>query len=354
MTAWWYANKGKKAGPVDIDELKRLLQTGQIGSKTMLWREGMEAWKSLGKIDDLNGLKAAVPPPLPPETESDPRGFPLVNRWPRFFARIFDVWWEMLLVSFVLMVVLSWFYAGFLQWINIPGSTMLFAIFCLPIALFLDALLFVIAGNTPGKALLGLKVATVDNKPLAFASYLNRNFSMWLRGLALGFPLVPLFTMASQYRRLGKGQQTSYDEAWGFRVRAKPSGLIRKIVFGFAFASLLVGMIGMIGLRIKQQAVTRTPTGNYFDQFDAPASRGAYSGPILRGIFPPSYNWDEIAQQAGVKTWNQVLADPDFQKLSSVDKLAAKKQYFEDVIRPHVRQDSVYDAREKFFLYGLE
>jgi hypothetical protein len=43
MVAWWYANKDKKSGPVPIDELKLLYQTGKINAQTMLWHEGMEA-----------------------------------------------------------------------------------------------------------------------------------------------------------------------------------------------------------------------------------------------------------------------------------------------------------------------
>ncbi len=64
MTAWWYSDKDKKTGPVETDELKRLLQTEKIGCKTMLWHEGMEAWISLEEVEELNGLKAAVPPPI--------------------------------------------------------------------------------------------------------------------------------------------------------------------------------------------------------------------------------------------------------------------------------------------------
>ena len=63
MTAWWYAEHDKKVGPADIDELKRLLETGRIGLKTVLWREGMEAWRPLDEIDELSTLKGAVPPP---------------------------------------------------------------------------------------------------------------------------------------------------------------------------------------------------------------------------------------------------------------------------------------------------
>lgn len=241
MSVWWYAEKDKKTGPLEAEQLKQLLQSGKIEPRIMLWREGMDAWRPLDEIDELQMITAAVPPPLPSKTSPDPLTFPLATSWPRFFARIFDVWWEILFVSFVLGAVLGLYSAGFVEWVNGPTSQ-LFGILCLPIGLILDAAVYRIIGNTPGKVLLGLKVGTLDGKALSFGQYLGRNFSMWASGLALGFPLINLFTMAHQSGRLGKGQQASYDEPTGYRVRAKPIGWVRITGFGFAFAGLFIVM----------------------------------------------------------------------------------------------------------------
>lgn len=252
MTAWWYAEKDKKTGPLEQGDLTRLIQSGKIGSRTMLWKEGMGSWPPLDEIEELQALKPAVPPPLPPKVSSDPLTYPMATRWPRFFARIFDVWWEILLVSFVLGAVLGLYSAGFVEWINGPGASQLFGILCLPVALVLDAAIYRLIGNTPGKSLLGLKVGRLDALPLSFSQYLGRNISMWVRGFALGFPLFNLFTMAHQSGRLGKGQQASYDESTGYRVRAKPIGWMRKSVFGVAFFGLFVVMTALN--RIEQAA----------------------------------------------------------------------------------------------------
>ena len=91
--------------------------------------------------------------------------------------------------------------------------------------------------STPGKALLGLKVGTLKAQPLSFGEYLQRNFSIWMRGFAFGIPLVTCLRWQISCR-LGRGQQASYDEATGFRVRAKPSKWLRKTVFGLAFLTL--------------------------------------------------------------------------------------------------------------------
>jgi hypothetical protein len=102
----------------------------------------------LNEIDELNGLFAVGPPPLPLKTSSNPFIYPLATRWPRFFARTFDLFWETLLVSFVLVLVLGLYFPSFVAWINAPIVDQLFGILCLPVALILDALLYRALGNT--------------------------------------------------------------------------------------------------------------------------------------------------------------------------------------------------------------
>lgn len=265
MTAWWYAEKDKKIGPLEQADLARLIQSGKIGPRTMLWKEGMESWLPLDEIEELRALKAAVPPPLPPKVSCDLLTYPMATRWPRFFARIFDVWWEILLVSFVLGAVLGRYSASFVEWINGSGAGQLFGILCLPVGLILDAGIYRLFGNTPGKAMLELKAGLLDASPLSFGQYLGRNFSMWVSGLALGFPLVNLFTMTRQSSRLGRGQQTSYDESTGYRVRAKPIGWMRKSIFGVAFFGLFVVMAALNSIEqaAQREAILSSASETY-------------------------------------------------------------------------------------------
>lgn len=265
MTAWWYAEKEKKTGPLEQGELASLVQRGKIGPSTMLWKEGMESWLPLNEIEELQPLKAAIPPPLPSKASTDPLTFPMAMRWPRFFARIFDMWWEILLVAFVLGALFGRYSAGFVEWINGPGASQFFGILCLPFALILDAAIYRLIGNTPGKALLGLKVGLLDSSPLSFGQYLGRNFAIWVKGLALGFPLINLFTMAHQSGRLGKGQQASYDESTGYRVRAKPIGWMRRSSFGVAFLGLFMVMAVLNSMEqaAQRQAILSSASESY-------------------------------------------------------------------------------------------
>jgi hypothetical protein len=254
MTAWWYAKEDKQYGPVEKDGLTRLIQAGMIRPKTMLWKEGMEAWLPLDEIEELHGLKSALPPLLPPRVGSNPLTYSMASRWPRFFARSFDLLWETLLVSFLLgfaggfvLAILDrrtgQYPGGFFEWlngwVNNPFSMILFWMLCFLIALILDAAVYRFIGNTPGKALLGLKVGLLDASPLSFGQYLGRNFSMWVSGLALGIPFLSLVTMARQAVRIGKGQAASYDKSSGYQVYAKPIRWQHQLLFVLAFAGLV-------------------------------------------------------------------------------------------------------------------
>jgi uncharacterized RDD family membrane protein YckC len=290
MTAWWYVDKNKKIGPIEIDGLKQLIQSDRIDAKTMLWHEGMDAWRPMDQVEKLNDLKVIIPPPLPPNADTDPLSYPMATRWPRFFARIFDVWWETMLVAFILGAVLGHYSASFIEWLYEPGASPLFNLLCLPIALILDALLYKIVGNTPGKALLGLKVGTLDGKSLSLAQYLTRNFSMWLSGFALGIPLINLFTMANQASRVGEGQQASYDEHTGFRVRSKPSGWMRKTAFCFAFASFFVIIVALntIEQASQRETILSAAQKNY-----------SWENPLTRLTAQIDSKWKHSAQPNG-------------------------------------------------------
>ncbi len=227
------------------------------------------------------------PPPLPEEPSFDPGILPLAGRWPRFLARTFDVWWETLLVSAVLGGVLGHYSASFVRWTYDTSGGRFFGILCLPIALVIDALLYRTVGNTLGKALLGLRVQTVDRKRLSFLQYLDRNVSVWIRGLALGFPLFNLFTMTNQFRRLGNGQQASYDELPMFRVFARPPGWGRKIAFGCAFASVLavMGALNVLEQRDERETGLRSTGATY-----------AWENPVTKISAPINSRWTCSAQ----------------------------------------------------------
>ena len=273
MTAWWYLDDERAVGPLDLDELRRLIENGTLGPETHLWDEGMEAWRPLSEFPELQESPSMEPPPLPEEASPDPQLWPLAGRWPRFLARTLDVWWETLLVSLVLGAVLGRYSASFVRWINDTSGGQFFGILCLPIALVIDALLYRVLGNTPGKVLLGLRVQTVDRKRLTFVQYLDRNVSVWVRGLALGLPLFNLFTMANQFRRLGNGQQADYDDLPMFRVFARPLGWGRKTAFGCIFAGVFAVMAALNYIERDAQREARLNSSEESYSWENPVTR---------------------------------------------------------------------------------
>ena len=249
MATWWYAKKGKRYGPIEQEELTRLIKSGKVGSKTMLWKEDMDSWLPLDKIEELQVSKPVIPPPLSSKVSNNPLTYPMASYWRRFFARIFDLWWGTLLVSLVLVVLLSRYSGSLVRGIKGSGTDLWFTIFFLPIVLVLDAAVYRALGNTPGKALLGLKVGMIDASPLNFSQYLSRNLFMWASGLAFGLPFFNLLTMWYQASRIGGGKQASYDENKDYRVRAMPVGLMRQIGFGAIFFVLLIIMAMLKGMK---------------------------------------------------------------------------------------------------------
>ena len=109
---------------------------------------------------------------------------------------MFDTIWETLFVSYVLGFLLGP-YSPFTEWIlknSISNPIAVWLLYC-PIVLVVDAIIYKIFGNTPGKYILCIIVVQNNNLYLNLRQYLMRNLSLWMSGLAFGFPTINLFTM---------------------------------------------------------------------------------------------------------------------------------------------------------------
>ncbi|MGE8160345.1 DnaJ domain-containing protein [Paraburkholderia sp. NPDC080076] len=190
-----------------------------------------------------------------------PALMPMAGRWSRFFARSFDLWWEIAAVAFIGGYWLAQNSAWYVETMNGPSAKLYASVLFLPLALVLDAFVYRIFRNTPGKALLGLKVTTIDGSRLTFDAYLRRNFALWVSGLAVGLPLFNLGTMIRQSSRLGNAEQASYDESSGNRVRVSKSGILRKLLFAVAYV-LVVGSLSIANRAAElSNATPRVPVG---------------------------------------------------------------------------------------------
>ena len=66
--SYFAAINGQQAGPFEAGKLPHMVAAGQITRQTLVWRQGMTQWQPAGEVQELAGVFAAVPPPLPPQT----------------------------------------------------------------------------------------------------------------------------------------------------------------------------------------------------------------------------------------------------------------------------------------------
>ncbi len=65
---WFYATKEKEQiGPIDEETLDGLFKTGTIRNETLIWREGMEGWKTYG---EERGFSVPITQPLLSEDQA--------------------------------------------------------------------------------------------------------------------------------------------------------------------------------------------------------------------------------------------------------------------------------------------
>lgn len=187
---------------------------------------------------------AASTPPQPPGRETSSAktntvGPKKASAWKRFVARSIDLVWECNLIGFGIGFVAS--FDLDLNALVQQTHPLLFGMIVLPLSLVLDAAVLDMFGNTPGKALLGLRVRDKDGKPLSSSDYVSRNFRLWLQGLALGIPLISLVCMIHQARKVSALGQSTYDRVQSIDVLASPIGIGRS-----ALAYVLAGIVVLV------------------------------------------------------------------------------------------------------------
>jgi len=271
MTSWWYAENGQQFGPIDQNSLTQHFRAGKVTPQTLVWREGMAQWQNLASVPELRILMAPPVPSMPPIPQRAPTpsaiqpqphaipqarptapantyaanyaqayqspqavtaiAEPEVHGRPasimeRYLARSLDVWIAVLIViiPYILLFVLG------LGSILAEHKYVIAFILC-ALSFFVDALIFGIFGNTPGKALLGVRVLRSNGSKPGFGHYLMRNIKVWIRGLGLGIPPFNFFAPLLQANRLSKSQPVSYDRASQDQVITVPVAPWRKAVF---------------------------------------------------------------------------------------------------------------------------
>jgi hypothetical protein len=269
--------EGKMVGPCSTELLQASVASGLLAGDTQVWAPGMKEWTTVGQVMEVPD--AATPPPFSaagaagtaaslapaaaavaeepvfgeeppleepspfaspgPEPQADP--YPAFGEpgsenfdaslvagephpWRRWFARIVD----MTIAAFVLGIVVGIFAPNS----TIFNSSLGTSILVLLVWMVAEPFVLTYFENTPGKALLNIRLKTVEGRSLRLDQAFQRSARVWFFGLGAGLPIVSLVTLVAAYNKLTKQGITSWDRVGNFSVTHGPIGMGRMVAIG--------------------------------------------------------------------------------------------------------------------------
>lgn len=268
---------GEKRGPLTIFAVGDLLRDGTLTTDSLAWHRGMDGWKPIREVPALESVlpeeereKPAPPPekreepPLPPplpgadgtataERVSGSLAYATGGARPflRFWARMFDY----LVVSTIVVVVSGFRFPEpgegeamadwFARYLELTRSEEFLALakaqFVAMVAWhLLEAFLIHYFGTTPGKALLGIRVAGQDGKRTTVGRSLLRSFLVYVFGMGLHLGVLPLIGMTFSFFRLVATGGCLWDQQLRLRVETCRLGPVRITLAIGAFFGLLL------------------------------------------------------------------------------------------------------------------
>jgi uncharacterized RDD family membrane protein YckC len=232
---WYYANEGKRVGPIETPEFQALVEAGTITPDTLVWNETLPKWLSYAEVA---GETLEQSQPTASSSQIHFRTTPTAGSTARCsecgksfdrndMIRYQDVWvcanckpifvqklkegaklpGEMIYAGFWIRFVAK-IIDGLIQWIigivineiielfmpaigpESSGSTVLvfiLVVYFINIGLAAAYTTFFLGkyAATPGKMACGLKVITSDGGSVSYARAFGRYFAEWLSGLIL-------------------------------------------------------------------------------------------------------------------------------------------------------------------------
>jgi len=142
--------------------------------------------------------------------------------WSRLWARALDV----NIYSNLILIISVWLFPEFVaQAFWADGAILTLAL--VPIALLIDALIFLLFDQSIGKAVAGLKLQKDTGARLSFRELASRNLNLWVYGYGLAIPIVSLFTLVAAYLDLDKKGSTHWDRSSSTTVIQSGSSALR-------------------------------------------------------------------------------------------------------------------------------
>lgn len=151
-----------------------------------------------------------------------------VTPWRRYGARILDLSFfgaiAFGIIGFIYYSVAPYSADQFFNVFNQPSARILDIILTTLLGTILTGAVIGVSGTSLGKLIFGIIVTDTNGHKLGFVTGIQRDFAVYLRGLALGIPIVSLITLYNAYSRLNKSNMTSWDQESGYKVWHRPSG----------------------------------------------------------------------------------------------------------------------------------
>ncbi|MBJ6749899.1 RDD family protein [Geomonas anaerohicana] len=217
--------------------------------------------------------------------------------WRRFWARRLDI----ILFSYTCLVLLFLIDENLASWfIETKGAFLVFSVLVLPFSLLLEAYTLWAVGTTPGKWLLNISLHKQNGASLTFKDTLHRGILIWVKGYALGVPLIEAITMAVAADRIDKGGSASWDDAIAIDVRYGQLNSCKVVVLCivlsvFIFTTLLEKGAARADRRAKLRASIPTLA-------PAPTAPLVAQAPIAPTQLPMSSAGPQVHYKADVAT----------------------------------------------------
>ncbi len=153
------------------------------------------------------------------------------NPWNRFLARMMDY----SIFGMVFLFLGYWLSPRFFLKEYKFFVPFLFALWIPCEALFLKYF-----GRTPGKFLLGLKVIKSGRKAIDYKTAIKRSFLVWVRGIALGIPIINIIAMLYAFFQLKTHKDSSWDRDEHTKIVAVPIHPARPIIAALIIVSYVI------------------------------------------------------------------------------------------------------------------
>lgn len=240
MDIYWIADK-KKCGPATVPDVLSLVQTGELTPDTKGWHAGCGQWMPLRELPALADFLQEKPeeesgsdlPEVPSAEEESAGEMPqaavsqgavrvyLPSPAARLLARLVDMSLYVALVCAVLYVRQIPFNAALL-----PSSPLVWVAF-----VALEAGLIASLGTTPGKALLGIQVRSVNGAPMTLGRAFARACLVFVGGMGMMVSLLPVFMMGYSWWTLRSRGLTMWDARCAtLPLMLAPTSLLRQIL----------------------------------------------------------------------------------------------------------------------------